>query len=153
MSLVTRPLPAQDGTDTEGTQISLPRMGYEPTYLLFEKERETIHTLDRAVTVIGYRTKPRGLSPRANYADRATAACRLSYCQILRIEGATWSTRRIPYCRNIGFLDRSRYFFYQVAPQLYNWVDPVPDPLLPKKPNSSANRTRTFGYAARNSGH
>jgi hypothetical protein len=33
--------------------------------------------------------KLRGLSPRANYTDRATAACRRSYCQLLRIEGAT----------------------------------------------------------------
>jgi hypothetical protein len=32
-----------------------------------------------------------GLSPRANYTDRATAACRRSDCQLLRIEGATWS--------------------------------------------------------------
>jgi hypothetical protein len=37
-----------------------------------------------------------------------------------------------PYCRILGFIDRSRYFFYQVAPQLYSrgWVDPVPEPLL-----------------------
>jgi hypothetical protein len=37
-----------------------------------------------------------------------------------------------PYGRILGFLDRSRYFFYQVAPQLYTrgWVVPVPDPLL-----------------------
>jgi hypothetical protein len=32
-----------------------------------------------------------GLSPRANYTDRATTACRRSDCQLLRIEGATWS--------------------------------------------------------------
>jgi hypothetical protein len=36
------------------------------------------------------------LSPRANYTDRATAACRRSDCQLLRIEGATWSAWRIP---------------------------------------------------------
>jgi hypothetical protein len=37
-----------------------------------------------------------------------------------------------PYGSILGFLDRSRYFFYQVAPQLYSrgWVDPVSDPLL-----------------------
>jgi hypothetical protein len=30
------------------------------------------------------------------------------------------------YCRNLGFLDRSSYFFFQVAPQFYSlgWVDP-----------------------------
>jgi hypothetical protein len=32
-----------------------------------------------------------GLSPRANYTDRATAACQCSDSQLLRIEGATWS--------------------------------------------------------------
>jgi hypothetical protein len=35
--------------------------------------------------------KLHGLSPRANYTDRATAACQRSDCQLLRIEGATWS--------------------------------------------------------------
>jgi hypothetical protein len=37
------------------------------------------------------KTKLHGLSPQANYIDRATAACRRSDCQLLRIEGATWS--------------------------------------------------------------
>jgi hypothetical protein len=32
-----------------------------------------------------------GLSPRANYTDRATTACRRSDCQLLQVEGATWS--------------------------------------------------------------
>jgi hypothetical protein len=35
--------------------------------------------------------KLHGLSPQANYADQATATCRRSDCQLLRIEGATWS--------------------------------------------------------------
>jgi hypothetical protein len=35
--------------------------------------------------------KLHGLSPRANYTKRATAACRRSDCQLLRIEDATWS--------------------------------------------------------------
>jgi hypothetical protein len=40
-----------------------------------------------------------------------------------------------PYGRILGFLDWSRYFFFQVAPQLYSrgWVDPVPDPLILRK--------------------
>jgi hypothetical protein len=32
-----------------------------------------------------------GLSLQANYTDQAKAACRRSWCQLLRIEGATWS--------------------------------------------------------------
>jgi hypothetical protein len=37
--------------------------------------------------------KLHGLSPRTNYeyTDRATAACRRSDCQLLLLEGATWS--------------------------------------------------------------
>jgi hypothetical protein len=37
-----------------------------------------------------------------------------------------------PYGRILGFLDQSRYFFFQVTSHLYSWawVDPVPDPLL-----------------------
>jgi hypothetical protein len=36
-------------------------------------------------------TKLHGLSSQANYADRVTAACRRSDCQLLQIEGATFS--------------------------------------------------------------
>jgi hypothetical protein len=36
-----------------------------------------------------FKKKLHGLSPRANYTDRATAACQRSDCQLLRIEGAT----------------------------------------------------------------
>jgi hypothetical protein len=58
-----------------------------------------------------------------------------------------------PYGRNLGFLDRGRYFFYQEAPQLYSRgrVDPVPDPQLFS--GSAGNRTRTSGSVDRNSDH
>jgi hypothetical protein len=64
------------------------------------------------------KTKLRGLSPQANYTDRATADCRRSKCQPLRVEDVAWSAQRIPTAVNLCFLDRSRYFFIQVAPQL-----------------------------------
>jgi hypothetical protein len=35
-------------------------------------------------------------------------------------EGAAWSARRIPYGRILDFLDRNRYFFFQVARALYS---------------------------------
>jgi hypothetical protein len=57
------------------------------------------------------------------------------------------------YGRILYFLDRSRYVFFQVSPQLYSrgLEDPVPDPLLLKKSGSTGNRTRTSGSVARNS--
>jgi hypothetical protein len=60
-----------------------------------------------------------------------------------------------PYGRILGFLARRRYFFLQVASQLYSrgWVDPVLDPILLRKSGSAGNRTRTSGSVARNSGH
>jgi hypothetical protein len=75
--------------------------------------------------ILKLKTKLRGLSPRAYYTNGASI---------------------------LGFPDRSRYFFFQVAPQLYSrdWVDPVPDPLLLIKSDSAANRTRASGSATRN---
>jgi hypothetical protein len=51
-----------------------------------------------------------------------------------------------PYGRILGFLDRSRYFLFQVAPQLYSrgWADPVPDPLLLRKSGSAGIRTQNL---------
>jgi hypothetical protein len=53
------------------------------------------------------------------------------------------------YGRILGFLDRNRYFFFQVAPQLYSrgWVDIVPDTLLLRKFG------RISGSVARDSDH
>jgi hypothetical protein len=60
-----------------------------------------------------------------------------------------------PYGRILEFLDRSRYFFFQVSPQFYSrgWVDPVPEPLLLRKFGRAGNRTRTSGSLARSSDH
>jgi hypothetical protein len=53
-----------------------------------------------------YLKKLRGFSPQANYTDRATAAFRRSWCQLLRLEGVAWSAQRNPTAVNLGFLDR-----------------------------------------------
>jgi hypothetical protein len=60
-----------------------------------------------------------------------------------------------PYGRILRFLDRSHYFFFEVAPQLYSrgWVNSVPDPLPLRKSGSAEKRTRTSGSVARNSDH
>jgi hypothetical protein len=55
-----------------------------------------------------------------------------------------------PFSRNLGFLDRSHYFLFQLAPQFYSHI---PDPLFVIKSGSAGNRTRTSGSVARNSDH
>jgi hypothetical protein len=56
------------------------------------------------------KTKLHGLSPRANYTDRATTDCQRSDCKLLRIEGCHVVSVTNPFGRILGFLDRSRYF-------------------------------------------
>jgi hypothetical protein len=52
---VARPLPTQTTTQTQNkrTQTSMPRVGFEPTILVFERPK-TVHASDRAVTVTGW---------------------------------------------------------------------------------------------------
>jgi hypothetical protein len=80
-----------------------------------------------------HRPSDRGLSAKIVpiFADR--------WCHVVSVTD--------PYVRILGFLDRSRYLFFQVAPRLYSrgWVDPVPDPLLLRKSGSVEDRTRTPG--------
>jgi hypothetical protein len=52
--------------------------------------------------------KLHGLSPRANYTDRATSACRRSDCQLVGIEGAHVVSVTVLSGRILGFLDRGR---------------------------------------------
>jgi hypothetical protein len=63
------------------------------------------------------------------------------------------SARLITYGRNFVFLDRGRYFFFQVAPQLSSrgYVEPIPDPLLLRKSGNVGNRIRTSGSVSRKS--
>jgi hypothetical protein len=54
--------------------------------------------------------KLHGLSPRANYTDRATAACRRSDCQLFADRGCHVVSVTDPYGRSLDFLDWSHYF-------------------------------------------
>jgi hypothetical protein len=65
-------------------------------------------------------TKLRGFSPEANYTDRAAAACCMKLVLTFADRGCRVVSSANPYGRNLGFLDRSRYFFFQVVPQLYS---------------------------------
>jgi hypothetical protein len=57
-------------------------------------------------------TKLRGFSPQANYTDRATAACRRRWGQLLRIEGVAWSAQQIPTAVNLHFLNPEPLYFH-----------------------------------------
>jgi hypothetical protein len=61
-----------------------------------------------------------GLSLRANYTVRANR--RLSVKLVSTFEDRRCRVVNVtdPYCRIIAFLDRSSYFFFLVAPQLYS---------------------------------
>jgi hypothetical protein len=61
--------------------------------------------------------KLRGLSPQAKYTDRATAAVG-EVVPTVAGRGCYVVSATDSYGRYLGFLDRSRYFFFQVAPQL-----------------------------------
>jgi hypothetical protein len=63
------------------------------------------------VTELVKRNKLGGFSPQAKYTDRATATSRQSYCQLLWIEGVTWSAQRIPTTVNLGLLDPEQNWF------------------------------------------
>jgi len=57
--------------------------------------------------ISGKKKNLRGLSPRANYTDRAAAAGQRS-ANFCGYRGVTWSAQRIPMTVNLRFLDRSR---------------------------------------------
>jgi hypothetical protein len=88
-----------------------------------------------------YRPSDRRLSVKLvpNFANRV--------CRVVSVTN--------PHGRILVFPDRSRYFPFQAAPQLYSrgWVDPVPDPLLLRKSGIAGNRTQTSASVARNSDH
>jgi hypothetical protein len=59
------------------------------------------------------------LSPQANYTHWATATCRRNLVPNFVDKGASRGQRGgSPTVVNLSFLDRSRYFFFQVAPHL-----------------------------------
>jgi hypothetical protein len=65
------------------------------------------------------------------------------------------SAQRIATAINLGSLERSRYFFIHVTPQLssWSWVDPVPDPLLLRNLVAPGIESGASGSVYRNSEH
>jgi hypothetical protein len=62
------------------------------------------------------------------------------------VKGVSWLGWRITTAVNLGFMDRSRYFFFQIPSQLSSlgWVHPVPDLQLFRKSDSAGIRTQIF---------
>jgi hypothetical protein len=58
---------------------------------------------EKSDVIMSLKTKLHGLSPRANYTDRATAACRRSDCQLLRIQRLSQTVQMwvLPDCANV----------------------------------------------------
>jgi hypothetical protein len=85
----------------------------------------------------------RGLGPQVYYTDRRMSG---KLVPTFADRGCRVVSATDPHGRTLGFLDRSRYYFFPVAPHLYSrgWVDPVPDPLLLRKSGSAGNRTRNL---------
>jgi hypothetical protein len=71
------------------------------------------------MTLVSALLKLRGLSPRENYTDLATADCRTKLVPTFADRECRVVSSSDPYGRILGFLDRSSYYFFQVAPQLY----------------------------------
>jgi hypothetical protein len=85
------------------------------------------------MALVRERTIPTGTPPLIGEVSAAFADRR---CHVASVTD--------PYSRILGFLDRSLYNFFQVAPQLYSrgWVDPVPAPLLLRKSGIARSWTR-----------
>jgi hypothetical protein len=66
-----------------------------------------------------YSNKLLGLSPLANYTDRAIAASQQISANVCD-RGCHVVSVTDPYSRILRFLDQSPYFFFQVASQLYS---------------------------------
>jgi hypothetical protein len=94
-----------------------------------------------------------GLSPRANYTDRATAACRWSDCQLLRIEGVTWSAWRIPTAVFSVFYTGPATFLSSSSSVVLTRLSGPRSRPTTFFSGSAGNRTRASGSVAKNSDH
>jgi hypothetical protein len=114
-----------------------------------EKETECCF----GICSITLKTKLHCLSPRANYTDRATAACRRSDCQLVRIRRCHLVSVTDPSGRISRFSRQEPLLFYQVAPQfVLTRLECTPfQTHYIFLSGSAGNRTRASGSVAKNS--
>jgi hypothetical protein len=83
------------------------RVEFEPVTLgSLQSDQE----ISKASTEVLKKTKLHGLSPRANYTDRAKATCQRSDCKLFADRRCHVVSVTDPYGRILGFIDKSRYF-------------------------------------------
>jgi hypothetical protein len=100
-----------------------------------------------------WKKKLHGLSPRANYTHRATAACRRSDCQLFRIKGATWSAWRIPTAVVSVFKTGAATFLSSSSSVVLTRLSGPRSRPTNFLFGSAGNRTRASGSVAKNSDH
>jgi hypothetical protein len=88
-----------------GTQLQCTETWHLHVYIItYRQHRNTFQmkvvcrdtTLECGLVINSIKTKKKNWTPWSESASELTAACRRSDCQLLRIEGATWSVWRIP---------------------------------------------------------
>jgi hypothetical protein len=91
-------------------------------------------------------------SPLANYPDCPTVATS-EVVPIFAVGGCCDVAQRMPSEVNLSFLGRSRYFFFQVAPQLtsWGWMDHVQNHYYSENPAPPGIEPGTSVSVARNS--
>jgi hypothetical protein len=84
--------------------------------MVFSLRSATELTISYPEIVVKTKKKLRDLNPRANYTDRATATCRRSYFQLLRIEGFHIVSAAHHLRPQSRFSRPEPLLFFQVAP-------------------------------------
>jgi hypothetical protein len=79
-------------------------------FIYLATNQSTNDNEETSAEIIGLKAKLHGLSPRANYTDRATAACGRSECQIFADRGCHVVSVTDPHGRILGFIDMRSYF-------------------------------------------
>jgi hypothetical protein len=134
--------------------ISLRNFGYFLRVAWYHiSEYKTLYGRLQWTLITFIKEKLHGLSPRAYYTDRATAACRRSDCQLLRIEGSTWSAWRIPTAVLSVFWTGAATFLSSSSSVVLTRLSGPRSRSTTFFSGSAGNRTRVSGSVAKNSDH
>jgi hypothetical protein len=121
-------------SDVKGTLPSRDKILHSKVFLQFQN-----------YGVVTNKTNSVALRPQANYTDWATATCRRNLVPTSVDRGVSHGQCGGSHTViNLSILHRSRYFSFKLL-LIYphkGWVDPIPDPLLLRKPGSAGNRTQ-----------